>query len=212
MSPPLLCSCGDHRLPAAGRGRDRPRGHAARRQRGRRGCHLRLRAGRDRSSDVRHRRLRSDARAQPEERRCAARVLRDRRRALSRGPVGAPVYPSGRGPLRLRAGRSGERRRLPIGCGSGHGGRAARGADSVWDHHVGAGDRAGHPTRTRRLSGHWVHARLLDDRLRARRRAEPRAHPGDCGRESHLYAKWRTIRYWRTIRAEGPRPHAGTVG
>ena len=172
---------------------------------------MRVRPGRHRPSDVRHRRLRRDARAQSKARRCAFGVLRHCRRSSARRPVGAPLPAPGGRPLRLRAGRVGERRRLPIGGRPGNRGGAARGADPVRHDHVGAGDRTRHSSRPKRFSGDRVHARLLDDGLRARRGAQSAAHPGDAGGKSDLHPRRGAVRDRRQLRASRPRADSRTA-
>src|SRR5438874_116135 len=84
----LTYARGHDRLSAAAGGGDRPRRDAAWRQRGRCRGDVRIRAGRHRSTDVRPRRVRRDARARCAIRRGAQRVLRDGRVTRPPGPMG----------------------------------------------------------------------------------------------------------------------------
>ena len=208
----LTYARGHDRLSAAAGGGDRPRRDAAWRQRGRCRGDVRIRAGRHRSTDVRPRRVRRDARAQSAIRRGAHRVLRDGRVTRPRGPMGIDVHSRSRRSLRIRPRRPGQRRRLPGGGGAGYRRWSSRGAHQVRFDLVGGGDRTGDPAGSTWLPCPRIRARLLDDRLRAGCRAQRPTHPGDSGREGHLHARRPAVRDRRGHGPGRPGAHAGEAG
>ena len=168
------------RLPAAaGRG-GRARGAAGGRQRGRRRGRHRLRPGRGRSHDVRHRRIRGDARLPC--RRAQGRgdrLLRARRRADPPRAVGEPVHPPGGGPLRVRPPRLGERLRLPERRRARDRGRAGRGAAAARNAPLEGGPPTGDRGGPEGNAGHRHGPRVLASRRGPGRRRQRPAHPVD---------------------------------